>query len=186
MLRSNRSGRANSEVNSRLLPMKFESCKQSSDATREIASLIESMQLVTQESIRGIESRRQEIESATDRAANVEQSLQQICGASERDVCHLREIAASSNQQLKLAQDVVLAIEQISSIAKANRSGAESIGRTTKSLDKSTPPITSLIDRFRRNCSGKSKAEHEENANHRGPAVPVVMPMSTSVPTPVT
>ena len=64
--------------------------EQASDATREIASLIDSMQLVTQESIRGISQEREQIETEVGRAAAAEKALQQICGTSERDATYIQ------------------------------------------------------------------------------------------------
>ena len=99
--------------------------EQASSATREISSLVDSMQLVTQESIRGIARERDQVENEVERAVSARQSLQQICSLSGNTAEHVRQITQSSTQQLHLAQDVVLAIEQISKIAKAHRGNAE-------------------------------------------------------------
>ena len=129
--------------------------EQASDATREIASLIDSMQLVTQESIRGISQEREQIEKEVGRAVAAESALQQICGASESDAKHIRRIMDSSTTQLQLAQDVVLAVEQISKLAKSNRGGAESVCWTMKSLSKANPQFHTAVDRFRQ-CASSS------------------------------
>ncbi len=117
--------------------------EQASDATREIASLIDAMQLVTQESIRGISREREQIETEVGRAVAAESALQNICGASESDAKHIQRIVESSTTQLQLAQDVVLAVEQISKLAKSNRGGAESVCWTMKSLSKTNPQFHS-------------------------------------------
>ncbi|TWT83800.1 Methyl-accepting chemotaxis protein 3 [Planctomycetes bacterium CA13] len=158
--------------------------EQATDATREIESLIESMQVVTQESIRGIEIERDEVESATDRAAAVKDALQTICDAFEHDASHLSEIAASSSQQLQLTHDVVLAIEQISKIAKANRGGAERIGWTMKSLSKGNPQISGAIDRLR-GCAVDSRVQPEQESTRSTSVAPVVVPALNPTMTPV-
>jgi methyl-accepting chemotaxis protein len=146
--------------------------EQASDATREITSLVDSMQLVTQESIRGIAHQREQVESEVGRAVAAEHTLEQICGASDRHVTHIQQIVESSTQQLQLAQDVVLAVEQISEIAKANRGGAESVGWTMKSLSKSTPQFTNAVNRLRR-CAGAASEGVDESTETDAPAAPM-------------
>ncbi len=153
--------------------------EQASDATREISSLVDSMQLVTQESIRGIESERAQVEVEAHRAIAVEQALQQICGASDRDARHIQQIAESSTQQLQLAQDFVIAVEQISEIAKANRSGAESVCWTMKSLSKTTPQFSNAIDRLRK-CGSNPSIEMDDSTGTVTPAAPITMSVTAS------
>jgi len=158
--------------------------EQAADATREISSLIDSMQLVTQEAIRGTEREREQVQSEVGRAVAAEQALETICGASDGDMKHIRAISKSSAQQLQLASDVVLAVEQISEIAKASRGGAESVCWTMKSMSKLTPPISSVIDRLR-NCSGTSTPSFDEQTvdiqectDRVAQTSPVLMPSS--------
>jgi methyl-accepting chemotaxis protein len=153
--------------------------EQASGATREIASLIDSMQLVTQESIRGIAREREQVESEYDRAVATERALQQVCGDSEIDTSHVRQITESSAQQLELAQDVVLAVEQISEIAKASRSGAESVCWTIKSLSKMNPQLCGTVDRLR-DCGSNSGQEDSDGDGTSVQPAPIVMPASAT------
>jgi len=158
--------------------------EQATDATREITSLIESMQVVTQESIRGVELEREEVESATDRANAVKAALQSIYDVFERDSAQLIEIAKSSGQQLELTHDIVLAIERISKIAKTNRGEAEKIGWTMNSLSKANPQISSAIDRLR-GCAADRQGQREQKSNQSSSVAPVVTPPSNSILTPI-
>jgi methyl-accepting chemotaxis protein len=153
--------------------------EQASDATREISSLIDSMQIVTQESIRGVVHQREQVESEVSRAVAAEQTLQQIAGHSQGDANHIRKIVQSSTQQLQLAQDVVLAVEQISESAKANRGSAESVWWTMKSLSKTTPQFNSAVDRLRK-CGGATIDEFDTAAD----AIVHVAPVAVSAPAP--
>lgn len=153
--------------------------EQASDATREIASLIDSMQLVTQESIRGISQEREQIEKEVGRAAAAESALQQICGASESDAKHIRRIIDSSTTQLQLAQDVVLAVEQISKLAKSNRGGAESVCWTMKSLSKANPQFHTAVDRLRQ-CAGSTTSDVHDEPRSIAPAAPIDVPMAST------
>jgi hypothetical protein len=59
-----------------------------------------------------------------------------------------KEIAAAAHQQLQLAQDVVLTVEQISRLAKKSRDSAESACWTMRSLTQTTPHFKAVIDRL--------------------------------------
>ncbi len=153
--------------------------EQATDATREISSLLDSMQLATQESIRGIAREREQVEVEVQRAANAEQTLRQIAelGNNTRAIDH---IAASSNQQLQLAQDVVLAIEKISGLAKANRENAESVCWTMKTLTSFNPQLGRTVDRLR-NCCGED-APREEPISRTPVNLPTFAPAADLAP----
>ncbi len=127
--------------------------EQATDATREIAALIDSLQLVTQESIRGVEHQRDRLHIELERAGSVRHGLERICELGDQDAQHIRQIAETSTKQLQLAQDVIVAVEQISNIARANRSGAESVHWSTKSLTQVGPQLRETIQRLRA-CDG--------------------------------
>jgi methyl-accepting chemotaxis protein len=160
--------------------------EQASDATREISSLVDSMQLVTEESIRGIAREREQVDCEVERAVSTQRAVNRICGLSEGTVEHVRQIAQSSTQQLHLAQDVVLAVEQISKIAKAHRGSAESVNWTMKALSESTPQFSDAVERLR-SCGGMSANESDDNDDSQAiaSAVPVVMPVSSVNTVPV-
>jgi methyl-accepting chemotaxis protein len=158
--------------------------EQASDATREISSLVDSMQLVTQESIHGIEREREHIELEVNRANAAEKALEQIHAACGNDTNHIRQISEASTQQLQLAQEIVLAFEKISEIAKSNRSGAESVYWTMKSLSKTTPQFSSAIDQLRK-CGNATAGEPDASPDNGLKAAPVAMSAPKSDLTPV-
>ncbi len=136
--------------------------EQSTDATREISSLIESMLIVMQESINGVVRDREQVDVEIGHAATAERALEQICDDFQHNDQHVRQITTSSNQQLQLAQDVVLAVEHISTLARSNRGSAESVCWTMKTLTKTTPQFNIAIDRLR-SCSGDSTGEFDDS-----------------------
>ncbi|MEM1068175.1 MAG: methyl-accepting chemotaxis protein [Planctomycetota bacterium] len=127
--------------------------EQATDATREIEALIDSLQLVTQESIRGVEGQRERLQTELDRAGSVRKGLEKTCELADQDAGHIRQIGDTSTKQLQLAQDVIVAMEQISNIARKNRSGAESVHWSTKSLTQISPKVRETINRLR-DCEG--------------------------------
>jgi methyl-accepting chemotaxis protein len=149
--------------------------EQASDATREIASLIDGVQLVTQESIRGIAREREKLEGEATRAVAAETALQQICAASDADAKQIQRIIETSAAQLQMAQDVVLAAEKVSKIAKSNRGSLESLGWTVKSLSKINPQFQDTIERLRQ-CSGSSTPAVASEARSISLSPPLSMP----------
>jgi methyl-accepting chemotaxis protein len=127
--------------------------EQATDATREVSNLLDSMQMATQESIRGISREREQVEAEVQRAIDAEQALSRIIELG-KDTRAIEQLTECSTQQLQLAQGVVLAVEQISRLAKANRGNAESVGWKMKTLANVDPQLKRTIDRLR-SCSGE-------------------------------
>ncbi len=136
--------------------------EQATDATREVSNLLDSMQMVTQESIRSIAREREQVETEVQRAVDAEQSLRRIVELG-KDTRAIEQITECSTQQLQLAQGVVLAIERISSLAKANRGSAENVGWTMKTLTNVHPQLRKVIDRLR-SSSGEETPHEESNS----------------------
>lgn len=148
--------------------------EQATDATREISNLLDSMQLVTQESIRGIVREREQVETEVEHARAAKESVERICAESANDLRNIQQIAQSSAQQLQLAQDVVLAVEQISTIAKSNRGSADKVTWTVKSLGGSEPHLTGVVDRLR-NCGNPNAVDIEQDV----PSLPAAVPAAS-------
>ena len=160
--------------------------EQATDATREISSLVDSMQLVTQESIRGIARQREQVDCEAERADSAQRSINRIRGLADGAAEHVRLVTQSSTQQLHHAQDVVLAVEQISKLAKAHRGSAESANWTMKSLSEATPQFSGVVERLR-SCGGMSTSQPEDGDERESipAAQPIVVPAATSEIVPV-
>ncbi|MDG2223544.1 MAG: methyl-accepting chemotaxis protein [Rubripirellula sp.] len=128
--------------------------EQATDATREIEALIDSIHLVTQESIRGVASQCDRLQVELDRNRAIRQGLDQTCNRIDHDTIHIQQITDTSAKQLQLAQDVILAVEQISQIARENRSTAESVHWSTKALTQVSPPLQETIHRLCGDANG--------------------------------
>jgi methyl-accepting chemotaxis protein len=131
--------------------------EQAAEATREINSLLASIQLVTQESLRGILREREHVEASVSRIEQAEQSLRDI-GRLGQEVRSIEQISESAVRQLHLTQSVVEAVEQISVQAKSTRSHADSAGWTMKSLTNGTPQVIGMVERLQQ-CGRPSQEE---------------------------
>jgi methyl-accepting chemotaxis protein len=139
------------------------------------------MQLITQESIRSIVREREQVESGVQRAEQAEQMLAQIADLG-KDTRLLEQIAESSNQQLQLARDVVLAVEQISSLAKSNRGSAESVGWTLKSLTNVSPQLRKLLTRLTTNGQAPHNEVPREDAGNKTTSNLAAVTVATAAP----
>jgi methyl-accepting chemotaxis protein len=112
--------------------------EQAAQATREVAGLIESIQLETQESIALMAEEREEVEAEVARVNAAGDALERISQISSDSATQVGEITSATQLQLQLTQDVVLAVERISDVARASRKRAEEAIWTTNSLTKLT------------------------------------------------
>lgn len=110
--------------------------EQAAQATREVAGLIESVQFETQESIGVMAEEHSQVEAEVRRVQTAGQALDRISKTSTDSAAKVGEISQAAQQQLRLTQDVILAMERISEVARTSRSRAENARWTTKSLSK--------------------------------------------------
>lgn len=132
--------------------------EQAAQATREIAGLIESVQLETQQSIAAVAQERSEVATEVDLVTSAGAILDRICREANEDAARAQEIANTARQQLQLTQDVVLAIEQISNTAKNSRSRAENACWTMQSLAGTRRLFEASVDQLRR-CAERRRRD---------------------------
>jgi methyl-accepting chemotaxis protein len=110
--------------------------EQAAEATREVAGLVESIQLETQESIALMAEEREEVEAEVARVNAAGDALERISRISSDSATQVGEITQATQLQLQLTQDVVLAVERITNVARASRTRAEEACWTTATLAK--------------------------------------------------
>lgn len=135
--------------------------EQTGQASREITGLIESMQMATQESIAALAQERSEVETEVGLTDAARVALDRIFHATEGDASRAGDIVLAAHQQLQLMQDIVLAVEQISNVAKTSRSRAENACWTMKTLAKIRSQVDASIDQLRK-CSDRYRGEAAE------------------------
>jgi methyl-accepting chemotaxis protein len=110
--------------------------EQAAEATREVAGLVESIQLETQESISLMAEERAEVEAEVARVNAAGDALERISRISSDSAAQVGEITQATQLQLQLTQDVVLAVERITNVARTSRTRAEEACWTTNTLTK--------------------------------------------------
>lgn len=140
--------------------------EQATDATREISSLVESMQLVTRESVEAFSRQSDDLEAQAGSVAQAATAVGNVVTKSEAATGSLQAISDASTEQLKLAAEIVMAVEEISQLSKEHGENAESVCWTMRNLSAATPELSDAIKRLR-NCSDDLGIEIET------PATPV-------------
>jgi methyl-accepting chemotaxis protein len=119
--------------------------EQAAQATREVAGLIESIQLETQESVALMAEEREEVEAEVSRVNKAGEALERISRISSHSAEQVGEISQATLLQLQLTQDVVLAVERISDVARASRRRADEAILTTNSLTRMAQQFTESL-----------------------------------------
>ena len=127
--------------------------EQAAQSTKEVAGLIESVQSETQESISVMAQEHAQVEAEVGRVKSAGTSLEQISKTSSESAERVGEITKAAANQLRFTQEVVLAMERISEVAKGIRGKSEGVSWTTKSLsnlvrqlDASFSPLRGCYD----------------------------------------
>jgi hypothetical protein len=110
--------------------------EQAAQATREVAGLVESIQLETQESVALMAEEREEVEAEVARVNAAGEALERISQISSDSAAQVGEITQATQLQLQLTQDVVLAVERITDVARTSRTRAEEASWTSNTLTK--------------------------------------------------
>ncbi len=147
--------------------------EQAAQATREVAGLIDSIQLKTRESIALMAEERSEVEAEVSRVNAAGEALERISQISSESATQVGEITDATQLQLQLTQDVVLAMERIANVAKASRVRAEEACWTTNTLTK-------VAQRFDSSLSPLRDCGWSETAGEAGHA-PVRATFPTSI-----
>jgi methyl-accepting chemotaxis protein len=132
--------------------------EQSGQAAREIATLIEAVQLESRSLIADITNECAALEAETQRARTAVKDIEQIGRASNDAVTNLGEITFAAQHQRKLTHDLVTAVERISEVTKRARSCSEKAGWTTNTLAKTAQEFDESVAPLRRCSNGRASS----------------------------
>jgi methyl-accepting chemotaxis protein len=132
--------------------------EQSGQAAREISSLIEAVQLENQGLIAEVTNECTALEAEIRRARAAAEDIERIGRVSNDAMTSLGEISFAAQHQLKLTQDLVMAVDRIADVAKRSRSCSEKAAWTTKTLAKTAQQFDESVAPLRRCSSGREPA----------------------------
>jgi methyl-accepting chemotaxis protein len=126
--------------------------EQTAQATREVTSLIESIQMESHESISAIADEQAQVEAEVRRVNEAGTALERISQTSSDSAQRVGEISGATLHQLRVTQKVVSAMQRISEIARGIRQQTEGVCGTTKSLNELANQLSNSLAPLR-SCS---------------------------------
>lgn len=123
--------------------------EQSAEAVRDITKRIEMIQVETHQSISVASGEHDQIHQVIKCVSDAFDGLSQISHAAEESANRLSDISTASNQQLRLTQDVVSNLERGAAECKKNRSRAEGVHWTSKTLGQVGQQLEHALELFR-------------------------------------
>lgn len=123
--------------------------EQSAQAVMDITSRVELIQLETQESISVASGEHDQLQQLTGRLTEALSTMNGVGDATGESVANATEIFNTTQQQLKLLQEVVQELETSSEVAKGNRIQAEGVHWTSKTLQQIAAQLEESVRVFR-------------------------------------
>ena len=141
--------------------------EQAANATQEVAGLVESIRLETQDSIHMMTEEHNQLEAEIERIIKATKAVEHIHTVSRASADRVEEITGATQHQLQLIRDLVVAVERISKVAKTSRSRADNAQWNTQTLMRSAEEVNASINPLR---SPEHRAHASEPAVEPSPA----------------
>lgn len=138
--------------------------EQSAQAVLDITRRIEMIQLETHQSISVASGEHDQMHDVIKRVTESRASLRDIFDAASHSAEGLNEISTSTNQQLQLTREIIVALERNTESTTKNRSRAEGANWTAKTLVQIGQQLESSRDHFR--SSGELEID-DQTSNFR-------------------
>lgn len=122
--------------------------EQSAQAVADITARLELIQLETTQSLAMTGGEQTQLVRVIDRVSTSLEVLENICKASAESKSELDEIATNSDEQMKLAKDIVETLQKTAEVARINRSRAQGANWKAKTFGDLSAKIETTFQRF--------------------------------------
>ncbi len=122
--------------------------EQSAQAVADITTRLEMIQLETVQSLSMADGEQTQLRHVFQRVTDSLDVLESICKASAVSTDGLDKITLTSDEQMKLTQDIVDTLQRSAETARINRSRAQGANWKAKSFDDLSGQIASTLQRF--------------------------------------
>lgn len=144
--------------------------EQIANANREIANIIESMQVVTQESIRNIENERLGIDRAGEQLNTLNLQMATTSATNTEQSSVMSQILHASELQSQIAHDLIASLEELSTQAITSRSNAENITWMIDSISSDKQSCNDTVQRLRK-CSQSDVVSEDKGQSRTSPPI---------------
>ena len=123
--------------------------ERSAKATKDIAVLIKNFQSETQQAVIAMEEGTREVETGYRVATQAGESLREIAAVSQKSAGLAQEISVSTQDQVKGAEHVGLAVQAIAGVALQTEQGVVETRKTVDDLVRLAEELTKVLSRFK-------------------------------------
>jgi len=138
--------------------------ERTTNATKEIASTVSSIQSETSDAVRAMEIGTREVESGVDKTSASGAALRDIIEMSTGVGNMIAEIASSAANQLDAAQQVNTSLSEISNLARESSAGADETASACSDLSRLAADLHSLVNQFHLNEDGSMDDPHQRDS----------------------
>ena len=122
--------------------------ERSAKATKDIATLIKNFQSETQQAVVAMEEGTREVEAGYRVTTEAGESLRQIAAVSQKSAGLAQEISVSTQEQVKGAEHVGLAVQAIAGVALQTEQSVLQTRKTVDDLVRLAEELTRVLSRF--------------------------------------
>jgi methyl-accepting chemotaxis protein len=131
-------------------------------ATKEIATMIESIQAETKHAVEAMEEGNREVQVGVEKTSNSGTALQQIISMSEQAGDMIAQIATAATEQSATTEQINANVTQISSATQESSAAADQTARACTDLSSLAFDLQKVVSQFKLN-TGKA-SQHSESA----------------------
>jgi methyl-accepting chemotaxis protein len=118
-------------------------------ATKEIASMIKSIQKDTEEAVYSMDEGTREVDNGIGLADKAGASLKEIMQVSQRVADMVTEIAAASEEQSRAGEEISNNVESINKLAEQTATRTQQVARSAEDLDRLTETLRQVVSQFK-------------------------------------
>jgi twitching motility protein PilJ len=123
--------------------------ERSAKATRDIAVLIKNFQSETQQAVIAMEEGTREVETGYRVTTQAGESLREIANVSKRSAGLAQDISVTTQEQVKGAEHVGVAVQAIAGVALQTEQGVLQTRKTVEDLVRLAEELTQTLSRFK-------------------------------------
>jgi twitching motility protein PilJ len=123
--------------------------ERSAKATKDIATLIKNFQSETQQAVIAMEEGTREVEAGFRVTTQAGESLREIAAVSQKSASLSQEISVSTQEQVKGAEHVGLAVQAIAGVALQTEQSVLQTRKTVEDLVRLAQELTHALSRFK-------------------------------------
>ncbi len=136
--------------------------EQAAQATREVSTLIDTIQSETDESIRAMAEQREDVQAEMNRMTSTNTHLGMIGETCHESIDRIQDISRLAAQQLHLTQDLVVAVERISEATRSNRTQADGAAWTVRSITQHVESLDAALAPLRAGFQTGNKLRRQQ------------------------